>query len=273
MRTVTLEDGTSVHCLVRSEALVLDHHVEGYFAHGVDIRAGDVVFDVGANVGVFAVRAAQRHPDVRIFAFEPVPAIFEVLKRNSEAFGEGRIVPVAAGVSSAPGTMQIHYYPHSPALSTGHPEFWDERPGMLAEAVRGQTQHAPRGLWYARLVPGWLSHAIARRLRGRAQRITCELQTLSTVIDAHGLERVDVLKIDCEGAELAALQGLEERHWPLVRAVVAEVHDIDGRLQTIRDLLTAHGLSRVVTERESGFEHTPMINIYATRERPREASL
>ena len=268
MKSAVLEDGTSVHCLVRSEALVLDHHVEGYFAHGVDIRAGDVVFDVGANIGVFAVRAVQRHPDVQVFAFEPVPAIFEVLKRNSEAFGEGRIMPIASGVSSAPGTMQVHYYPHSPALSTGHPDFWDARPGMLAEAVRGQTERAPKSLWYARFVPHWLSHFIARRLRSGAQQVTCELQTLSSVIDRHGLKRVDVLKIDCEGAELAALQGIEEKHWPLIGAVVAEVHDIDGRLDTIRSLLAKHGLSRVVIEAEGGFEHTPMINIYATRETP-----
>ena len=265
MNTAVLEDGTRVHCLVRAEALVLDHHVQGYLAHGVEICDGDVVFDVGANIGVFAIRAVQRHPTVRVFAFEPVPAIFEVLKQNSEALGDGRLTPVACGVSSAPGTMRIQYYPHSPALSTGHPEFWDERPGMLAEAVRGQTSRAPRSLWYARWLPAWLSPLIARRLRSDVQAVDCELRTLSSVIDEHGLDRVDVLKIDCEGAELAALQGIEARHWPLVRSVVAEVHDVDGRLDAMRDLLGRNGLTRCVTEKEAGFEHTPMINLHATR--------
>jgi FkbM family methyltransferase len=265
MNTAVLEDGTTVHCLVKTEALVLDHHVQGYLEHGVDIGDGDVVFDIGANIGLFGVRAVQRHPGVRVFAFEPVPDIFEVLHKNSQSFGGGRLVPLPFGASDAAATIQIQYYPNSPALSTGHPEFWDERPGMLAEAVRGNTKNAPDSLWYARFVPGFMSSFIARRLRKKARAVDCELRTLSSVIDEHQLERVDVIKIDCEGAELAALRGIEARHWPLVGKVVAEVHDVDGRLDTVRTLLMENGLTDVFTEKEKGFEQTPLVNIYAKR--------
>jgi len=46
-----------------------------------------------------------------------------------------------------------------------------------------------------------------------------------------------------ERAELEVLRGVEEEHWPLVGAVVAEVHDEDGRLAAVRDLLTARGFT------------------------------
>jgi FkbM family methyltransferase len=265
MRTARLADGTRVHCLVRSEALVLDHHVHGYLAHGITIREGDVVFDVGANIGLFGVRAVQRQPGVRVFAFEPVPPIFQALRRNAEAFGDGRLIAVECGLSSEAGEIEIDYYPNSPALSTAHADFWDARPEALRAAVRGNVEHAPPELWYARLVPRALSGLIAWNLRRGRRRMRCRLSTVSRVLRERGLDRVDLLKIDCEGAELDVLLGIEEADWPRIGSLVVEVADVDGRLATIRELLARHGLGRVTVERERGFEDTPMVNVFATR--------
>ena len=75
MKTTKLPDGTRVYALRAPEARMLDHHVDGYLQNGIEINDGDVVFDVGANIGVFSVRAAQKGPNVRVFAFEPIPFI------------------------------------------------------------------------------------------------------------------------------------------------------------------------------------------------------
>ena len=50
MTKTKLFDGTEVYCLRKPEAKMLDHHVEGYLQNGIDIKDGDVVFDVGANI-------------------------------------------------------------------------------------------------------------------------------------------------------------------------------------------------------------------------------
>jgi FkbM family methyltransferase len=42
------------------------------------------VFDVGANVGWYAMNIAKIFEDIKIFAFEPVPKTFECLKKNIE---------------------------------------------------------------------------------------------------------------------------------------------------------------------------------------------
>lgn len=60
MTQATLNDGTKVFCLRKPEAKMLDHHVDGYLQNGIKINDGDVVFDVGANVGVFGIRATQK---------------------------------------------------------------------------------------------------------------------------------------------------------------------------------------------------------------------
>src|SRR5512147_1317925 len=47
------------------------------------IRPGDVVLDVGAHVGIFALAFARRVASHgRVVAFEPQPALFDLLKRN-----------------------------------------------------------------------------------------------------------------------------------------------------------------------------------------------
>jgi hypothetical protein len=52
--------------------------------HGVSIRANDVIFDVGGNIGLFSVSLAHMYPSsgLRIFAFEPIPRVFSMLVAN-----------------------------------------------------------------------------------------------------------------------------------------------------------------------------------------------
>lgn len=266
MQRATLSDGLEVWCIQRPEALVLDHHVRGYLQHGVEVRAGDVVLDVGANIGLFGVRAVRAFPDVKVYAFEPVPDIFAVLQANAEKYGPGRLIPLNVGASTSRGEARFTYFPRSPALSTSDPGAWDEQPDEFKEAVIGQTAAAGEAIWYARLMPRFLAGFVARHLRGGSKEVVAQLVTLSEVIDEHQIERVDLLKVDCEGAELAALQGLRAEHWPRVRRVVVEVHDRDGRFDTVCALLRQHGFTKLVAEKEAGFEKTRLINVFATRE-------
>ena len=268
MPLATLHDGTRVHCLVRSEALVLDSHVSGYFGQGLELNDGDVILDVGANIGIFGVRAIQRIPNATVYAFEPVSEIFQTLEQNSKMHGDGQIVPLPYGASSTPKQMTIQYYPKSPALSTGHPEFWDDNPEMLEHAVEGALENAPNHMWYARWIPTRISKWVARWLRSGAKSVICELVTISSIIERYDIETIDLLKVDCEGAELEALKGIQKDHWPRIQHVIAEVHDIEGRLNEVITLLKQHGLSDIIVEKEPGFEQTPLCNVHARRYRP-----
>ena len=157
------------------------------------------------------------------------------------------------------------YYPRSPALSTGHPEMWDREPANLEAAVRGSLMNPPPKLWIARLVPRGLSGWLARRLRRGGKAVTCQVRTVSSVIEAHDVERLDLLKIDCEGAELDVLHGIREAHWPRIQQVVMEVHDEDGRLDEAKGILARAGFTHLVVDVEPGFEETPLRNIFARR--------
>ena len=88
---------------------------------------------------------------------------------------------------------------------------------------------------------------------------------MSDVIENENIEQIDLLKIDCEGAEWSVLKGIRENDWPKIKSLVIEVHDTDGRLDNVRQLLTEKGFSQLHTESEVGLEDTGMFNIFALR--------
>ena len=263
VKPTKLADGTTVSCLLSTEARVLDHHVDGYFSHGITLSDGATVIDVGANIGVFGVRTLQRRAGIKVLACEPVPTIFACLEDNARRHGEGQFIPIECGISSTPGTAQFTYYPNSPALSTSRPEQWT--PEELEEAVEGSLKNPPADLWFIKYLPRFVSKWFAIRMRQRAKTFECTLKTISNLIDEYQLSRIDLLKIDCEGAEYDCLVGIDENDWNKVQQVVVEVHDIDGGLHKVRTRLEQMGLRDQVIEQEAALEGTKLFNIFAKR--------
>lgn len=57
---------------------------EFYAPKGYEIRPGDVVIDIGGNIGVFALWAATRAKNVKVFSFEPFPENLRYFRKNVE---------------------------------------------------------------------------------------------------------------------------------------------------------------------------------------------
>ena len=63
-----------IYCLNEPEARATLHETwddKLYFREGVSILPGDIVFDVGANIGVFTLCAAKQ--GAHIYAYEAIP--------------------------------------------------------------------------------------------------------------------------------------------------------------------------------------------------------
>src|SRR5205807_154617 len=91
------------------------------------------------------------------------------------------------------------------------------------------------------------------------------VHTLSRALRQLGVDTIDLLKVNVEKAELDVLRGLGPDEWARIRQVVLEVHDLDGRLETIRGLLERAGLV-VVAERDWSVEESERVfYVYARR--------
>ena len=216
-----------------------------YLRHGIAVREGDTVLDAGANAGVAAAFFACEGA-AAVHSFEPAPPLFELLAANTARFEA--CVPHPYGLARESGMTEMTYYPNAAAMS-----------GLHADPERDLAQYRAslRNL-------GVAEEEIPVRTEGlfRPERVRCEVRSLSSVIDELGLERIDLLKLDVEGSEHEVFAGLEERHWPLIRQVAAEVHD--ARAVEIEGALAAAGLE-VAADQEPAMAGTPVRMLYARR--------
>lgn len=136
------------------------------------VRPGDVVADVGANIGWITVAAAlATGPRGRVHAFEPVAANRAALERNLAVNDLANVTVHPVGVSDAAG--------HATA---GLPE-----PGQAMSRRAGTSGNFTVG--------------------GAHDRVDIELRTLDTALEGVA---VRLLKVDVEGLEPEVLRGAEK---------------------------------------------------------------
>lgn len=81
------------------------------------------------------------------------------------------------------------------------------------------------------------------------------------------LEAVDLLKVDVERAELDVLRSIADQDWPKIRQLVMEVHDLNGALSAVRELLDVKGnFAACVVEQDTQLEGSTLYNLYATQQ-------
>ena len=66
---------------------------------------------------------------------------------------------------------------------------------------------------------------VAAYMLSGARVVKRPVVTVSDLIEAHGLDSVDLLKIDVERAELDVLNGVDETDWGKIQRVHLECHD------------------------------------------------
>ena len=248
-----LPNGRAVYGLSQDDTLgiyrdIFEDHC--YCRHGVTVSDGDCILDVGANTGLFVLYLNTLCRNARVYAFEPVPAIFGVLRRNIEAYNHLDVRIFNVGLSSRSGNAAFVYYPRFSQASTMYPD-------RSARAARrdqdylisqGHTLPWPLPFLLSRC-PAAMQYAIAERVRRhylRREAVTCNLWTLSAFLRDWNIQRVDLLKIDAEQSEHDILAGLDEGDWPMIRQVVVEVHQGEEATQAIVTLLGRHGFRTAI---------------------------
>lgn len=264
---VTLANGMTVFYLQKGEAQLVAEEVKEYIKNGIELHEGDTVFDVGANIGVFALWAYQLcRQNVNVYAFEPIPAIFEILQRNAQRFDPERLKVFPYGLAREHKTTTFAYYPEATLWSSAYLEFSQEQIEESKSAVLRNLKATP--LWFQWL-PNFLRVAFVDYMFGRtiknAEHVPCQLRTLSEVILEHQISQIDLLKIDVEKGELDVLLGIAEQDWPKIKQVVIEVHDTNNRVAIITDLLKARGLQEIVVDQQPILKDSSVFLLYATR--------
>lgn len=272
---------------LRSTALARTDEVDEYFTAGARVAPGDVVVDVGANVGAFAMRVAERTGGaVTIHCFEPAPPTFDVLRANVAAHPMLRRATsttscVALTRSEDAGrTRPFYHFARMPTNSTY--DLDDKRAeheayfAALAARLEARLARVPlAGPPLGRLVR-WTIESICRRgsplgvwLSDRVSGLrvlTCETESLERWMEAHEVPRIDLLKVDVEGAELDVLLGCGAK-WPAIRSVAIETNERGGRAEAIVALLQARGFAAIRRARPRSTEDAGLDNVLVVAHR------
>jgi FkbM family methyltransferase len=132
-----------------------------------------VMIDVGANRGEWCIAAFQTNPTATIHAFEIVGETFNLLVENTKAF-RSRIIVNGCGLSDKNGSLEIFHVPDC-----------DVHSSFLADA-----------------------HKIASDRE--YVRISRPVRTGDDYLAEKNVAKIDMLKIDVEGAEPMVLDGFRD---------------------------------------------------------------
>ena len=230
-----------------------------YLRHGIHISDGDIVIDIGANIGLFSLFVMSRCRNPRIYAFEPSPVVYELLKANCEAYGTN-VQVFQCGVSDRPGSAEFTFYEKSSVFSGFRPDASEDK-----EAIQAVVRNILNG---DAVADNELREASVRELtteRLRRRTFQCRLTSVSDIIRENRLERINLLKIDAEKSELDIMKGIEDQHWPLIDQIVIEVHDRTKQAVDLIERLLAEKGYRFAVEEEKLLVNSGLFNIYATR--------
>lgn len=135
--------------------------------------AGDAhtIFDIGANIGLYSLLAARTNPSAKIHAFEPTPAVVDLLKTNIALNGFSNITVNNCAIGRNRGN------------------------GLLREC-RGMD-NTNEGMNYV----------ATSNLQTEPTDRAVDIVSLDDYAESNHITQIDLLKIDIEGGELDALMG------------------------------------------------------------------
>jgi len=164
------------------EQILFWHGIEGwekYSTRGWKALAKNsgTIVDVGANTGVFSLIAASVNPAAKIFCFEPVPFIYDMLQNNIQLNAFSNITPLCKAASDKSGMAKIQ------TLDSGN-------------------------LYESSLDSGHMEHMT--HLKKDLKVIFKEIETvrLDDFITNNNIRAIDLMKIDVESHEPAVIEGM-----------------------------------------------------------------
>ena len=165
-------------------------------------KKGDTVIDIGAHLGVFSYFLAQQvGPTGKVYSFEPAEKTFNALSQTIKFNGFGDFVKVSkTAVFDSSGELTFYVYDNS-TISNGN-------------------------------------SISAHNTIGKIRKTTVDKISLDDLMISEKIEKLSLIKIDAEGAELEILKGAKSLLNKFHPFITLEVHPIsfDDAQKTLKKL-------------------------------------
>jgi FkbM family methyltransferase len=184
------------------------------------LPSAPVIFDVGANIGLFSLYMHQKRPLSTIYAFEPAADIFSLLEKNTKELHDIHLYD--KGLSRASLMLDYTFYKNCSVISGFNADF-SHNVAILMAGMKEQIDDDVKRQTY---VESLLSNYTTEPK---------ETISISQVIDDNNIKQIDLLKVDTEGSEYAILEGISVNDWQKIKNISLEAHsdDILGKVTTL----------------------------------------
>ena len=167
----------------------------------VKIEKDDVVLDIGANLGMFSVYAQNFHPS-RVIAVEPGPEEYPCLVENLKSF------------------KNTESFKYAVSNKTGKVNF--------SSTVEGVSNHITD------------TFDVAQYGNHVYQTVEVDAIDINDLIKEAKLDKIDYLKIDCEGAELDIFLSIDKEYLKSnVRKIAVEYHTPEIKMNLLSIILAS----------------------------------
>lgn len=175
-----------------------------YNPHEFEIKEGDNVIDVGAQIGLFSMYASRLAKNGRIFAFEPDSKNLKMLQKNFILNYIKNVIIEKCAVSNKNGTKKLFI---SNGGKTSRHSFYKDYVEQVVKSVRTKTI------------------------------------SLKKVLEKNKIKKVNFLKLDCEGAEYEILFFCPKETLNKIEKIVVECHNINKKMniETLGNFLNENG--------------------------------
>ena len=192
--------------------------------------------DVGADIGLFTVFASRRARNLRMVCLEADAAAFACLSANAEAWAAAaKCLPF--GIARQPESAEAAFFGALSQSSDTADDAATEQVASNTRALNPQPESSGNERFAGEI-------AESNGYSQSAESGSAPPQTLSGVITAEGLDRIDLLRIHTpENAQV--LGDLTPRDWSRIRQLVIQA-DHPEDLESTTGLLKRHGYEVLV---------------------------
>lgn len=181
-----------VRMMVRSKMdiwSVKETFLDGFYdRYGTQVQNGWIVIDIGAAIGDYSIHTAFGRPRTVIYAFEPYPESYQLLLKNLTLNAIDNVFAFQEAVWSQSGRLALNLIEEEPL------KIASQSPSEMAETN---------------------------------DVMMVEAVTLEQVLERQALVKVDLLKLDCEGAEYEILMKAPAKTLAKIQRIVMEYHDVN----------------------------------------------
>lgn len=156
--------------------------IENFTRYIGDVNKNYVIFDIGARDCLQSIEFYKHFPNSKIFAFECNPNTIDICRKNVQMYSD-RITLVEGAVCDYDGSTRFFPIDQQKTITS-----WkDGNPGASSLFKSNGTYPVEHYVQYEINIP---------------------CHRLDTIIKKNNIEKVDIIWMDLQGAELIALEGL-----------------------------------------------------------------